>query len=94
MKVDKRHKMYGVENANFCTSMPATWYNKVRHMLTEEFGPSMQCFLALSKAGNRYHIPKTNKWYLENVEGYVTVYFPREEDITFVEHCRTMALLK
>jgi|GEM_PF-5902075 len=90
MKVDRRYRMYGVENANYCMSMMKDEYNLTEELIVEHYGRPRMCFFILHQSPENR---TAASWYYEVEDDVVTVYFPNKEDLTRVDEFKTFATL-
>jgi len=90
MKVDKRHNMYGVLNANYCINMSLRDYTLLTNEdLEEEFG-RQYCSNWCALMHRDDEVPIAKDWYLQNDGEVTTLYFPTEE---MIEHCEQLLTL-
>ena len=95
MNVDKRYKMYGIMNATHCTSMLLREWSGIKDYVLDKYGGGMHIFKPLLAAETIFPVPKNlNYWYIENDDGVITVYFPTNDDIEYINKCKTLGALK
>ena len=94
MKVDKRHKMYGIANANYCVSMSFYDYERLQcEPLNEHFGPQY-CTTWYAEMHRRDISPVIKDWYIEQSDKIMTLYFPTLEMADLCERLLTLCRLK
>jgi len=89
-KVDKRYKIYGVENAIVCISMFDSMWNRIRTNVVDKYGPPVWVFHALSTSFG----DKVGSYYYESDDEVTTLYFPTQADIDYVDQLLTVERLK
>jgi len=89
MKTGSLHSMYGVPNAEYWHEMDPVHYLHIKEALFAKYKMPVAYARAI-------HENMVGDWYVSLYSGNngVTVYFPTAADITFVEHCVTLAVVK
>ena len=95
MKVDKRHNMHGIPNANYCINMSCSDYRRIANEdLGYEFGRNY-CTDWRARLNHSGVDPLAARdWYIQTDGEVTTLYFPTQEMAAHCEQLITLCRLK